>query len=308
MTDLHAALEDYLRVRRALGYKLKTAEHLLGQFLGFVDQSGATTVTTDLAVAWATLPAQASPGWWGQRLSVVRCFAAWLQSLDPTAQVPPTDIVTGRPGRAVPYLYTDDEVAAIMAAALRLRSPLQRHTYETLVGLLAVTGLRIGEAIRLDRGDVCFGPGLVRVVESKFGKSRELPLHPSTVQALRRYSERRDELCPEAKSESFFLTTTGTRLNYRSVRSVFAGLARTAGLAPRSERCRPRLHDFRHSFAVATLVDWHRTDVDVQALMPSLSTWMGHVNPNSTYWYLSAAPELLGLAGRRLEDTFEADR
>jgi integrase/recombinase XerD len=246
MTELRSALEDYIGVRRHLGHKLEVAEHLLGQFLDFLEGSGATVITTQLALSWATLPGGASPGWLSQRLSVVRGFAAFLQTLDPRTQIPPSAILTGRPSRAVPYLYTDAEVVAIMAAARRLPSRLPSHTYPTLVGLLAVTGLRVGEAIRLDRGDVCFDDALVRVIETKFGKSREVPLSASTVQALRRYGQQRDALIPAPKHESFFLSTTGTRLTYARVRVTFAELAHTAGLAPRSQRCRPRMHDLRH--------------------------------------------------------------
>jgi integrase len=305
MTELRGAVQDYLKVRRALGHKLERAELLLDQFVTYCEQVGATRVTIEVAVAWATLPAGGSPGWWGQRLSVVRCFAAWLQTLEPDTEVPPTDICSARTGRAVPYLYTDGEVAAIMAAAAGLRWPLGRHTYHALVGLIAVTGLRVGEAIRLDRGDVELDAGVVRVWQSKFGKSREVLLHPSAVEALAVYARDRDRLCPTPRCDAFFLSSAGARLIYCNVWSTFSKLARTAGLSPRSPRCRPRIHDLRHSFACATLVDWHRTGADVQTLLPLLSTWMGHVDPKSTYWYLSASPELLGIAARRLEDTFE---
>lgn len=308
MNELRSALQDYLRVRRALGYKLKETERLLGQFVAYCEQSGTCVVTTDVALAWATLPVGADPSWWAQRLSKVRCFARWLQTLEPATEVPPTDILTGRPRRAVPYLYTGAEVVAIMAAARCLRSPLQAHTYQTLVGLLAVTGLRVGEAIRLNRDDVCLGSGLVRVIKSKFNKSREVPLHPTTVEALRRYVECRDRLCPQPRSGSFFLSTVGTTLTYSTVRSTFQRLAHEAGLRPRAGRCRPRLHDLRHSLACEILIGWYRDGVDVNARLPLLSTWLGHVKPESTYWYLSAVPELLGLASRRLEDTFEGDQ
>lgn len=308
MSELRSALRDYLRVRRALGHKLNQSERLLGQFVSYCEQAGISTVTTAVAVAWATLPIGADPSWWGQRLSMVRCFATWLQTLDPATEVPPTDILTGRPRRAVPYLYTDAEVSAIMAAASRLRSPIQRHTYRALVGLLAVTGLRVGELIRLDRDDVCLGSGLVRVIRSKFNKSREVPLHPGSVKALQRYVQHRDRLCPRPRSESFFLSTVGTRLTYSRVRSTFQKLAREAGLRPRSGVCRPRIHDLRHSLACKILIGWYRDGVDVQARLPLLSTWLGHIKPESTYWYLSAVPELLGLASRRLEDTFEGER
>ena len=308
MSEMHSALKDYLVVRRALGHKLIGAEYLLEQFLAFLDQSGATRITTELAIAWATLPTDASAVYQAQRLSAVRRFASWLQSIEPSTEVPPTDILTARPVRAVPYLYTDDEIAAIMAATQSLRSPMRRCTYEALVGLLVTTGLRVGEATRLDRGDVCFGPDLVWVLGSKFDKSREVPLHPSTAQALRRYGQRRDELCPEPRSASFFLSGAGTRLIYHNVHSVFQKLLRHARLGARSGRGGPRIHDFRHTFATNTLVDWYRAGADVQAMLPLLSTYMGHVDPKSTFWYLSATPELLGLAARRLEEAFEGGR
>ena len=186
MNELRPAVQDYLRVRRALGYKLKNAERLLGQFASYCEQSGICTVTTDAAVAWAILPIGADPSWLAQRLSGVRCFATWMQTLDPATEVPPTDILTGRPRRAIPYLYSDAEVVALMAAAQGLRIPLQRCTYDMLVGLLAVTGLRVGETIALNRADVPLDLGLVRVLDSKLHRSREVPLHPSTVEALRR--------------------------------------------------------------------------------------------------------------------------
>ncbi len=307
MTDLRSAIEDYLTVRRALGHKMEMAERLLGQFYVYYEQAGATHVTSDLAVAWATLPVGASAGWWAQRLGVLRCFAAWLQTQDPNTQVPPADMLTGRACRVVPYLYSDTDIAAMMEAAGGLAFPLQRHTYETLIGLLAVTAIRIGEAIRLDRGDVCPDVGVVRVISSKFGKSREVPLHPSAIEALLRYGRQRDRLCPAPAANSFFVSMTGTRLRYSVVHPTFKRLARQAGLRPRSPRCRPRIHDVRHSFAVRALVDCYAAGGDAQALLPLLSTFMGHADPKSTYWYLSAAPELMGLAGRRLEDAFEAD-
>jgi site-specific recombinase XerD len=279
MSELHSALKNYLVVRRALGHKLVGAEYLLEQFLDFLDQCGASRVTTELALAWATLPTDASAVYQAQRLSAVRRFASWLQSIEPSTEVPPTDILTTRPARAVPYLYTHDEIAAIMTATQSLRSPMRRCTYQALVGLLATTGLRVGEAIRLDRGDVCSGPDLVRVLDTKFQKCREVPLHPSTAQALHRYGQRRDELCPTPRSASFFLSGTGTSLIYGNVYSVFQKLLCHAGLSTRSGRGGPRMHDFRHTFATNTLLDWHRAGADVQAMLPLLSTYLGHVDP-----------------------------
>jgi len=194
-----------------------------------------------------------------------------------------------------------------MAAARSLRSPLLAHTYEALIGLLAVSGVRISEAIRLGRDDVLLDEGWLRVIEGKLGKSREVPLAPSTVEALRRFTAIRDQLCPVLRHDSFFCSTAGTRLTYARVRLTFSELCQRADVTATSPRCRPRLHDFRHRFAVETLVCWQEAGADVGALLPLLSTVMGHVNPASTYWYLTCTPELMAPVAARLE-TFEAQR
>jgi integrase len=306
MTALSTAISDYLMVRRALGHKMEMAERLLGQFAIYCERVGASHVTTDVAVAWATLPAGASAGWWAQRLSIVRGFAAWFQAHDPRSEVPPADLLPGRHRRAVPYLYSEADITALIAAARReLTLPLQQLTYETLIGLLAVTAIRIGEAIRLDRDHVDSGRGVLRVMNSKFGRSREIPLHPSTLEALNDYERHRDRLCPAPRCNSFFVSTVGTRLRYSVVHPTFKRLARSAGLQPRSQRCRPRIHDVRHSFAVRALADCYANDGDVHAVLPLLSTFMGHNDAASTYWYLSASPELFDAVSRRLEDAFE---
>jgi len=308
VTGLHAALGDYLALRRALGYKLAADERLLRQFLGFMKAHDAKVITTALALQWATLPSGASPGWLAQRLSAVRLFAAFVASLDEATQIPPASCLPGRAARAIPYLYSDAEVEAIMAAARSLPSPLLAHTYETLIGLLAVSGIRISEAIRLGRDDVLLDEGWLRVIEGKLGKSREIPLASSTVEALRRFTAIRGQLCPAPRHDSFFCSTAGTRLTYARVRQTFSGLCRQAGIAAASPRCRPRLHDFRHRFAVTTLVSWQQAGADAGALLPLLSTVMGHVNPASTYWYLTATPELMAPVAARLEAAFEAQR
>ena len=232
---------------------------------------------------------------------MVRGFARHLHTLDPATEVPPAGLLPQRTRRATPYLYTGEEVARLMAAARALPSPLVAATYETLVGLLETTGMRVGEAARLDRADVDLDDGVITVVAGKFGRWREVPLQPGTVEALSSYARRRDALCPEPKAPSFFVSNTGTMLIPACVRQRFGQLVRTAGLRPRSPRCRPRIHDFRHGFAVATLLDWYRAGVDVQARLPLLSAFLGHVDPASTYWYLEATPELLALAAVRQE-------
>jgi integrase len=301
MSPLRQALADYLLIRRALGYKLERAGKLLPQFLDYLERIGADTVTTERALAWATLPAGGSGRWWAFRLSMVRGFAAYLQTLEPATEVPPKDLLAGRPPRATPYLYSDEEIAALLAAAGTLRFPLRVATYRTLIGLLAVTGMRVGEAIRLDRGDLDFAHELLVVRDSKFGKSRELPLHPSTIRALHDYLRLRDRLQPPPSVPALFISPAGTRLLYCNVHATFRQLRSRAGLQPRSASCRPRIHDLRHSFAIRTLLDGYHDDGDVKPRLSLLATYLGHVNPDSTYWYLSAAPELLALAGQRLE-------
>jgi integrase len=301
MSTLAGRLEDYLTLRRSLGFKLDRAGRLLAQFVAYCDAVGADTVTADLARAWATLPEGGSDYWWAFRLSVVRGFARYLALVDERTEVPPTDVLPMHPRRATPYLYTPAEVSRLMAAAANIPTPLRQATLATLVGLLYVTGMRIGEAIRLDQADVDHRQELLVVRDSKFGKSREVPIHPSTVAALRAYEKRRDRLCPQRKSPAFFISPAGTRLLYCNVHLAFLGMVRDAGLDPRSITCRPRPHDLRHSFAVSTLVEWYRDGEDVQARLPQLSTYLGHVHPANTYWYLSAAPELLSLAAARLE-------
>lgn len=300
MSALAGRLDDYLMLRRSLGFKLARAEKLLTQFVAHCDAAGVEVVTTEVAQAWAILPG-GSDYWHASRLSVVRGFARYLVLVDDRTEVPPADLLPARARRATPYLYTPDEVARLMAAAANIPTPLRQATLATLVGLLYVTGMRIGEAIRLDRADVDFRQELLVVRDSKFGKSREVPIHLTTVAALRAYAKRRDHLCPLQNSPAFFLSPAGTRLLYCNVHLAFLGLVRDAGLTPRSATCRPRPHDLRHAFAVSTLIGWYRDGGDVQARLPQLSTFLGHVHPANTYWYLSAAPELLGLAAARLE-------
>lgn len=301
MSPLHPALSDYLTIRRALGYKLARAEKLLGQYLNYLDERDERLITVENAVTWATLPAASNPNWWAHRLTCVRGFAKYLHALDPSHQVPPADVVPHKPRRATPFLYSDEEIQALIAASGSLRFPLRRATYRTLIGLLSVTGMRIGEAIRLDNNDVDLKHGVLTVRETKFGKTRELPLHGSTVDALAAYLRLRDQVCPEPRVDAVFITPVGTRLLYCGVNWTFLQLVQRAALKPRSARCRPTLHSLRHSFAVRTLLDWYRDGLEVQPRLPLLSTYLGHVHPRDSYWYLEAAPELLEIAADRLE-------
>jgi integrase/recombinase XerD len=302
MSGLRQSLDDYLTVRRSLGYKLVDTGRVLRSFVAFADQSGAGSITSDLAVRWATQPVKTSSIWLVHRLSIVRGFASYLQTIDAATEIPPAGLLSAAGYRpAPPYLYSDADIAALMAAARQLPSPLRAVTFETLIGLLAVTGIRIGEAMRLDRDDVDCTAGLLRVRSSKFGRSREVLCHDSTIEALRAYSGQRDQLCPPPRSPSFFVTSCGSRLIHSTVYPTFHTLVDQVGLQQESTPRRPRIHDLRHAFAVRTLLGWYRDGGDVQARLPLLSTYLGHINPASTYWYLSAAPELMALAAQRLE-------
>ncbi|HSS10907.1 MAG TPA: tyrosine-type recombinase/integrase, partial [Acidimicrobiales bacterium] len=211
----------------------------------------------------------------------VRGLARYLSTVDPSAQIPPTDLLAGRSHRATPYPYSDGDVAALMEATRALRTPLRKATYYTLVGLLAVTGMRVGEAIRLDRDDVDWRRGVVTIRETKFNKTREIPLHPTTKARLADYDGRREALCPRPATRALFVSTAGTRLLYCGVHWTWLRLVRMAGLEPRSPSCRPRIHDLRHRFAVRTLIGWYRDGGDVQARLPLLSTLLGHVDPTN---------------------------
>jgi integrase len=301
MSALEQRLCEYLAVRRALGYKLARAGKLLPQFLAWLDERGEHAITTALALEWATLPPATGSNWHRHRLTVVRGFAAHLHAIDPAHEVPPVDLLPPRRRRAVPYLYSGGDVLALMDAASVIPTPHREATMRTLIGLLAATGLRVGEAIRLDSGDVDDKHELLVVRDSKFGKSREVALHPTTLRALRAYLRRADRPTPVAPTDALFTSATGTRLRYDNFHLAFKRIVAHAGLRPRSAQCRPRPHDLRHAFAVNTILDAYRGGDDVAVRLPLLSTYLGHVHPGSTYWYLEAAPELLALAGQRLE-------
>jgi integrase/recombinase XerD len=303
---LRQALADYLALRRATGFRLANAGRLLGQFVDHLEQRGVDTITTDHALDWATLPAGKSMHWQAIRLSAVRGFAAYLHSLDPSVEVPTAGLIHAiGPCRAVPYLYSETEIRSLVHAAGSLRPELRAATYQSLISLLAVSGLRISEAIALNDDDLDIERELLVVRDTKFGKHRLVPLHPSAVTALVCYRELRREHLPQPAGPALLLSTRGTRLLHSNISLVFARLADQCGITRRSPSCRPRIHDLRHSFAVATVLDWYRHDADIPAMMPRLSTYLGHTDPKHTFWYLSAAPELMALAGRRLERHLE---
>ena len=232
-----------------------------------------------------------------------RGFARFHSAVDPATEVPPVGLLPEPSHRATPYIYSDEDIVRLRQAAGRLRPDHRADTYQTLIALIAVTGMRVGESVRLDRDDVDLDEGLLTIRNTKFGKSRQLPLHPSTVDALAGYARRRDQRRPTPKSLSFFTSAIGTRVLRDNVSTVFPRLVREAELQSPHRRRPPRLHDMRHSFAVNTLISWYRDGLDVEPRLPRLSTWLGHATPRDTYWYLSAVPELLELIAERLDVT-----
>ena len=304
MTRLRSLLQQYLHVRRALGYKLERAGRLLPGFVTFVHQARAPVITTALALAWATQSPRGTPEWAAARLSLVRGFAAYVHARDPRTEIPPATLLPHTRRRATPYLYSHADVRALMDTALTALAPFKGATYRALLGLLASTGIRVGEALALDQGDCDAADGILRIRHAKFGKTRQVPLHASTGAALTAYRRLRDRTFRAPRSPSLFVSRAGTRLLYKNVHVTFLHLVRTAGLVDRPPR-RPRLHDLRHSFAMHTLRDWYHAGVDVEARLPWLSTYLGHVGPSTTYWYLTATPELVTAAHRRLHRWLE---
>ncbi len=306
MSELGNSLNGYLALRHSLGYKLERAGELLRDFVDHMDRAGERTVTISRALEWATLSSDAGARWRAQRLGVVRGFTRYLSAFDPSTEVPPLALLPSGRCRRAPFLYSDADIAALLTAARGVGLPLRSATLEAVIGLLATTGIRVGESLRLDCGDVDLERGVLNVRNSKQGRSRLVPLHPSTVEALGAYMSQRVALCPQPGSASLFVSRRGTRLGSGNLREAFNEALHSAGLPARVHHVGPRLGDFRHTFAVTTLLGWYRDGADIMAQLPLLSTFMGHLSPASTYWYLSASPELLAAAAARLETTFGA--
>jgi integrase/recombinase XerD len=298
VSELRRYLADYLRLRRALGFKLEFPGYVLPSLIGYLEEAGAATITAELAVSWAGLPRGVLPITWAHRLGAARGFARYLKTIDPATEIPPAGVWPSVTPRPQPYIWAEADIRLLLTAARTLRPPLRAATYETLFGLVAATGMRLGEALGLDRADADLDGGVLTIRDGKFGRSRLVPLHPTVTSALASYAARRDRLCPSPAATRFFVSTAGTPLRTSSVDSAFAQLTTALGL--RTPDRRPRVHDLRHSFASRQLLDWHRAGDDVNARMPLLSAYLGHVSPAGTYWYLTAVPELMELAAARL--------
>jgi len=304
MSPLGDAVKEYLLLRRRLGFELAGADRLLGVFVDFAESEGRDFITTDLALRWARQPEDAQPATWARRLALVRHFAAFHRAADPRTEVPPAGLLTEPYRRQTPYIYNDDEVSRLLGATADLHSKrgVRALTYTTLFGLLAVTGMRVSEAVGLDRDDV--EGAVITVRRTKFGSTRLVPVHTSTRRVLEAYASQRDATLPGLTTPAFFVSERRKRVTVWSTRYNFALVSQRIGLREPTEEHRhgqgPRLHDLRHRFAALTLLRWYRAGLDVEREMPKLSTYLGHVHVNDTYWYIEAVPELLELAAARV--------
>jgi integrase len=307
MNSLKKAVEDYLLMRRSLGFKLERHEACLREFVQYLKMQETRCITTRLALQFATRHRQQQPAEWAARLSIVRGFARYRSGADTRTEIPPHGLLPHRPQRARPYLYSEDEIGQLLTAARNLSSTcsLRPLTYYCLLGLLVVTGMRLGEALNLQLQDIDWPQGLLTIRDTKFGKSRLVPLHPSTQKILAEYSKQRDRLFGRQRIRYFFVTNKGNRLDRSNVQRTFRLLTRQTGLRAPTARRGPRLHDFRHRFAVETLLRWYRSDEDPERRLPALSTYLGHAHVTDTYWYLTNTPELMGAAGRLLEERWK---
>ena len=295
--------EEYLELRRRLGFALVGPGKQLLHFARYADEIGHRgPITTELAVRWARLPEDTKPSWWARRLGFVRGFAQYRHLFDPETEVPEAGLLGPCPGRRAPHIYSEAEIAALLRAAADLgpKGGLRPHSYVTLFGLLIATGVRISEALHLDRQDVDLERGVLIVRLTKFRKSRLVPLHPSAIEALADYARRRDEQHPHPRADTFFLDHKGGPLGASAVGHTFVELRRTLGWVTDEGRP-PRVHDMRHTMVVRTLLSWYRQGFDVDRKLPALSTYLGHVEVRDTYWYLTAVPELMALVAERFQ-------
>ena len=305
------AVQQYLALRRGLGFKLHEAGKVLPKFVTFLERKHTSVITTRLALDWAQQSSTAQPAEWARRLSFVRGFARYRSATDPRTEIPPEGLLPYRPKRARPYLYSEQEIRSLLRAALKLpaHGGLRPWTYYCLFGLLSVTGLRLGEARNLELQDVDLQAGLLTIRGAKFGKSRLVPLHGSTCHVLADYLARRKRhWAGRAVSSYVFVSNWGNRLDGGTIHRIFYALSRQIGLRGPTDSHGPRLHDLRHRFAVMTLLRWYRAGEDAERRLPVLSTYLGHVHVADTYWYLSAWPELMHEAMARLERYWEDRR
>jgi integrase/recombinase XerD len=304
MSTLSVHLEDYLKLRRQLGFKLRVPGSLLRSFVAFARQHGRGRITIKLALRWATHPPQISPVQAANRLGMVRRFASYLSAVDPRTEVPPLGLLPCSIRRRVPYLFQEQELKTWFETGRQDRS-FKGTTCSTLFGLLATTGMRVGEALSLKQQDLHWKAGLVTIRCAKGNRHRIIPLHRSALEALQHYELLRDRVCPHPPNCSFFVTAKGLALPYNTVNDWFIQLRDQMGWRSDAGQRAPRLHDLRHYFAIRTLLNWYRSEADVERQLPTLASYLGHVHVRDTYWYLSAAPELLAAAAARWQQRRE---
>lgn len=303
MTPLQNALDSYLTMRRSLGYKLTTQEQRLRGFVAFMSQRSAQTLTAKLAVEWAG--SQCGPATWSSRLSTVRSFARHVQMLDPRTEIPPSGMFPPQRRRR-PYIYAPDEIDDLLRALPSLvPTPYQARTYCQFLALLATTGMRFSEGVNLTRADVDFTAGLVTIRETKFAKTRIIPIHHTAIEALKSYADIRDGVKARRDAPHFFAGFKGSFLRHDAIHKPFLTWARRAGIRGPGRWNGPCIHDLRHTFAVRTLIRWYEAGSDVERRLPLLSTYLGHTHVRDTYWYLSATADLLRHASRRFEARWE---
>jgi integrase len=308
MSTLSRELDRYLTIRRSLGYRLRANERVLQKLVSFAEQQGAEHISIDLFLRWQKASARASRHTWAQNLSMVRLFAQWLHGIDPKHEVPPQGLIPKQNRRPRPYIYSDDEIRRIVEAAAELPSfnGIRGLTYPALFGLIAVTGMRISEALSLDARDVDLETGVITIQRGKFGKSRLLPLSTDTTARLTAYAKERDRHLG-CQPEPFFVSDCAGRIADNTARCTFAAVCQNIGLrcAQRFGRSGrgPRIHDLRHTFAVRTIMSWYRTGKNPAREMIKLTSYLGHADPADTYWYIEAVPELLDLASARATES-----
>lgn len=303
MKPLTLLVQEYLSLRRSLGFKLISTEYVLRWFLAFMEDEHETHIKTETVLRWVHASKAVAPPQRGPRFAIVRKFAQYAHALDPEHEVPPYRLLSPRPGRANPHIYSQGEILRLLEACLAIQSSkgLCRYTCYTIFGLLAVTGMRISEATSLAHDDVDLSGGIITIRKGKFNKTRRIPVHDSTIAALGEYVRHKDQIYPNSQSSAFFLSDSGAPLTSAVLRPMFLSLSRRIGFRKPTDHNGPRIHDFRHTFAVKTVMKWYRVGANVERNMPILSTYLGHVKPSDTYWYLSSIPELVGLAAARME-------
>ena len=311
MNTLRQAVQDYLNLRRSLGFKLKEAGKALQDFVAFMERHRASYVTQALALTWAQQPLNVQPAHWARRLGFVREFARYRSATDRRTEIPARALLPFQPRRARPYLYSANEIRALLRASLQMphryeRGALLPWTYHCLFGLLSVSGMRLGEALNLEIQDVDLTQAILTIRGAKLGKSRLLPLHASTCKVLADYIARREHHWAGRPVSSYlFVSSRGNRMDTGGIHRTFYALSRQIGLRGASDRHGPRLHDMRHVFATNTLVHWYQSGQDPERRLPILSAYLGHVHVEDTQWYLSGSPELMREAMRRLEQRWE---